>query len=102
MRIGHSLRRKIDEGIRASRFGVVVLSTSFITKGWPNHELDGLVTRNVAGEQSLLPIWHNLSADDVRRYSPSLVDKVAMSTSEYSIEEIAQQIADVVREEGAA
>ncbi|GCD44070.1 DUF1883 domain-containing protein [Streptomyces paromomycinus] len=102
MRIGHSLRRKIDEGIRASRFGVVVLSTSFITKGWPNHELDGLVTRNVAGEQSLLPIWHNLSADDVRRYSPSLADKVAMSTSEYSIEEIAQQIADVVREEAPA
>ncbi|WP_224290945.1 toll/interleukin-1 receptor domain-containing protein [Streptomyces olivaceus] len=26
MRIGHSLRRKIDEGIRASRFGIVVLS----------------------------------------------------------------------------
>lgn len=102
MRIGHSLRRKIDEGIRASRYGVVVLSEPFIAKGWTNHELDGLVTRNVAGEQSLLPIWHNLSADDVRRYSPSLADKVAMSTTSYSIEEIAQQIADVVREEGVA
>jgi hypothetical protein len=56
----------------------------------------------VAGEQSLLPIWHNLSAEDVRRYSPSLADKVAMSTSDYSIEEIAQQIADVVQEESAA
>ncbi|MFG3202036.1 DUF1883 domain-containing protein [Streptomyces sp. NPDC048192] len=102
MRIGHSLRRKIDEGIRASRFGIVVLSEPFFAKGWTNHELDGLVTRNVAGEQSLLPIWHNLSADDVRRYSPSLADKVAMSTSEYSIEEIARQIADVVGEEGPA
>ncbi|GGO42392.1 DUF1883 domain-containing protein [Streptomyces lasiicapitis] len=102
MRIGHSLRRKIDEGIRASRFGIVVLSAPFFAKGWTNHELDGLVTRNVAGEQSLLPIWHNLSADGVRHYSPSLADKVAMSTSDYSIEEIAQQIADVVQEENAA
>lgn len=102
MRIGHSLRRKIDEGIRASRFGVVVLSDPFFAKGWTNHELDGLVTRNVAGEQSLLPIWHNLSAEDVRRYSPSLADKVAMATSDYSIEEIAQQIADVVQEENVA
>lgn len=99
MRIGHSLRRKIDEGIRASRFGVVVLSSSFIAKGWTNHELDGLVTRTVAGEQSLLPIWHNLDAEGVRRYSPTLADKVAMSTASYSIEEIAEQIADVVREE---
>ncbi|MFB7931971.1 DUF1883 domain-containing protein [Streptomyces sp. NPDC056039] len=102
MRIGHSLRRKIDEGIRASRFGVLVLSEPFFAKGWTNHELDGLITRNVAGEQSLLPIWHNLNAGDVRRYSPSLADKVAMSTGDYSVEEIAEQIADVVREEGAA
>ncbi|MFJ7963580.1 DUF1883 domain-containing protein [Streptomyces sp. NPDC096324] len=97
MRIGQSLRRKIDEGIRASRYGVVVLSESFFAKGWTNHELDGLVTRDVAGEQSLLPIWHNLSAEGVRRYSPSLADKVAVSTTVFSIDEIAEQIADVVQ-----
>jgi hypothetical protein len=96
MRIGDSLRRKIDEGIRSSRFGVVVLSNSFFSKGWTNHELDGLVTRTVAGEQSLLPIWHEVNADEVRAHSPSLADKVAMSTSDYTIDEIAQQIADVV------
>jgi hypothetical protein len=96
MRIGHSLRRKIDEGIRSSRFGIVVLSKSFFGKGWTNHELDGLVTKNVAGEQSLLPIWHDLTADDVRSFSPSLADKVALSTQSRSIDEIAQQIADVV------
>ncbi|MFJ3800471.1 toll/interleukin-1 receptor domain-containing protein [Streptomyces sp. NPDC090088] len=98
LRIGHSLRRKIDEGIRASRYGVVILSESFFSKGWTNHELDGLVTRNVAGEQSLLPVWHNLSADGVRRYSPSLADKMALSTADYSIDKIAEQIADVVKD----
>jgi Domain of unknown function (DUF1883)/TIR domain len=96
MRIGHSLRRKIDDGIRSSRFGVVILSDSFFRKGWTNHELDGLVTRTVAGEQSLLPIWHNLTSSEVMAYSPSLADKVAMSTKDYSIEEIAGQIAEVV------
>lgn len=102
MRIGHSLRRKIDEGIRASRFGVVVLSDSFFAKGWTNHELDGLVTRTVAGEQSLLPIWHDLSAADVLAYSPSLADKVAMNTANHSIEAIAKQIADVVKGDAGA
>jgi hypothetical protein len=96
MRIGHSLRRKIDEGIRSSRFGVVVLSEDFFRKGWTNHELDGLVTRTVAGEQSLLPIWHDLTAEQVRRFSPSLADKVAMSTDLFSIEDIAERIAEVV------
>jgi hypothetical protein len=100
MRVGHSLRRKIDEGIRSSRFGVIILSESFFRKGWTNHELDGLVTRTVAGEQSLLPIWHNLTSADVRAHSPSLADKVAISTSDSSIEDIAEQIADVVKNPG--
>jgi hypothetical protein len=98
MRIGHSLRRKIDDGIRSSRFGVVILSDSFFRKGWTNHELDGLVTRTVAGEQSLLPIWHDLTADEIKAYSPSIADKIAMNTSEYSIEDIATQIAGVVND----
>jgi hypothetical protein len=98
MRIGHSLRRKIDDGIRSSRFGVVILSDSFLRKGWTNHELDGLVTRTVAGEQSLLPIWHDLTAAKVMAYSPSIADKVAMNTSEYSFEDIAGQIAEVVND----
>jgi hypothetical protein len=96
MRIGHSLRRKIDDGIRSSRFGVVVLSEAFFRKGWTNHELDGLVTRTVVGEQSLLPIWNDLTAEQVRAFSPSLADKVAMSTSQFRIEDIAEQIAEVV------
>jgi hypothetical protein len=96
MRIGDSLRRKIDAGIRSSRIGIVVLSDSFFGKGWTNHELDGLVTRTVAGEQSLLPIWHGVDASDVRRYSPSLADKVSLSTSDLDIDAIADQIAEVV------
>ncbi|WP_410785735.1 DUF1883 domain-containing protein [Kribbella sp. C-35] len=96
MRVGHSLRRRIDDGIRSSRFGVVILSGAFFRKGWTNHELDGLVTRTVAGEQSILPIWHGLTADEVRAFSPTLADKVALSTDQFTITEMAEQIADVV------
>jgi hypothetical protein len=99
--IGDSLRRKIDQGIRSSRFGIVVLSKPFFAKGWTNHELDGLVIRTVAGEQTLLPIWHSLRAEEVRAYSPSLADKVALSTDSTSIEEMAEQIAAVVKGDGA-
>lgn len=95
--IGDSLRRKIDQGIRSSRFGIVVLSKHFFAKGWTNHELDGLVTRTVAGEQTLLPIWHGITATDVRSHSPSLADKVALATDNTSTEEMADQIARVVR-----
>lgn len=96
IKIGDSLRRKIDEGILSSRFGIVVLSPSFFAKGWTNHELDGLITKTVAGEQTMLPIWHKVGAEDVRGYSPSLADKRALSTGEFGIEEMADQIAEAV------
>jgi hypothetical protein len=33
--MGDSLRKKIDEGLAGSRFGVVVLSQAFFSKQWP-------------------------------------------------------------------
>ncbi|PLZ01888.1 DUF1883 domain-containing protein [Burkholderia sp. WAC0059] len=97
LRIGDSLRRKIDEGLTNSRVGLVVLSPAFLNKGWTNHELDGIVTRSVTGEQVLLPIWHKLSKQEVISYSPSLADKLARNTATHTIEEIAAEIAELIR-----
>jgi hypothetical protein len=97
LRIGDSLRRKIDQGLARSAFGIVICSEAFFAKGWPQYELDGIVTRTVAGEQNLLPIWHKVTKDEVRAQSPSLADRVARSTSESTVDEIADEIARRVR-----
>src|SRR5262249_23791121 len=97
LRIGDSLRRKIDSGLARSRFGIVVLSQEFFRKGWPSYELDGLVTRAVSGEQLLLPIWHNITKKELIQYSPSLADKLARSTATHTIEEIAAEIIEVIQ-----
>ncbi|MDY0282152.1 MAG: toll/interleukin-1 receptor domain-containing protein [Salinivirgaceae bacterium] len=98
LRIGDSLRQKIDRGLANSRVGLVVLSPNFISKGWTNYELDGIVTRAVSGEQILLPIWHNITKQQVVDYSPSLADKVARSTATHTVEEIAGEIADLLNQ----
>lgn len=96
MKIGDSLRRKIDKGLANSRFGIVVLSKDFIKKGWTNYELDGIVTKAVSGEQIILPIWHNITKKEVLDFSPSLADKLARNTSSYTVEEIAKEISEVI------
>jgi len=96
LRIGESLRRRIDQGLAASRFAVVVLSPSYFAKGWPQYELDGIVTLSVAGRQNLLPIWHDLGHADVMAKSPSLADKLARSTADTDIAAIADEIAELV------
>lgn len=97
MKIGDSLRRKIDYGLAHSRFGIVVISRDFIKKGWTNYELDGMVTRNVSGEQVMLPVWHNVTRDEVVAFSSTLADKIARNTAVDSIEDIAAEIAELIK-----
>lgn len=96
LKIGDSLRRKIDRGLANSRFGIVIISRDFLSKGWTNYELDGIITRSVSGEQIILPIWHNITKKEVINFSPSLADKLARNTSIDTIEEITKEIAEVI------
>jgi len=81
LRLGDSLRRKIDEGLAESTFGVVVLSPHFFAKEWPTRELDELFSREEAGGKVILPVWHNVNRGDVARRSPLAASKLAVSTS---------------------
>lgn len=98
LKVGDSLRRNIDTGLRNSKYGTVVLSADFIKKEWTNYELDGLVAREMNGHKMILPIWHRISKTEVMNYSPNLADKVALNTAISTIQEIAEQLADVILE----
>ena len=89
---GDSIRQKIDDGLRRSYFGVVVLSPSFFERPWTQYELDAIVQRDLSGSGRLLPIWHRLSQDDVAKHAPSLAGRLAMPTSTYSTEQIVSEL----------
>lgn len=82
LRVGDSLRRRIDDGLANSRYGIVVLSKNFFAKNWPQHELDGLMSREIAGTKVILPVWHNISFEEVRIASPMLSGLVAAKSNE--------------------
>jgi hypothetical protein len=95
--LGDSLREKIDEGLANARFGVVVLSHSFFSKHWPNAELDGLAAREAGeGSKIILPVWHQLTVEELRAYSPTLAGRLGVSTSA-GIPTVADRIADELR-----
>lgn len=99
LKIGDSLRRSIDRGLADSRFGIVVLSSSFFSKNWPQYELDGLVAKENEGRKTILSLWHRVAKDDVIRYSPTLADRVALNTAMFTIDELATELAAVLRGE---
>jgi hypothetical protein len=95
LKLGDSLLGSIDAGLAQSRFGVVVLSPAFFKKAWPRKELDGLVAREISkGRKVILPIWHNVTHEDVVKYSPTLAGRVA-ALSKDGLDEVVRQIIEV-------
>jgi hypothetical protein len=95
LKIGDSLSAKIDEGLSASRYGVVILSPAFLAKHWPKKELSGLRAKEEAGHKVILPIWHNVDKATIADFSPVLADALAANTAD-GIDRIAIQLVKVV------
>ena len=78
--VGDSLHEKIDLGLSRSQFGIVILSHSFFSKDWPKSELDGLMSKEIQAQKVILPVWHKINYEEVRRYSPLLAGRIAANT----------------------
>ena len=54
---GDSLTGKVNEGLRISRYVIVVLSSNFISKPWPEREFDAALNMEISsGEVKVLPL----------------------------------------------
>lgn len=95
LQVGDSLRKNIDYGLSNSRYGIVIISPSFVKKNWPEYELNGMVAREMNGHKVILPIWHKISKDEVLQFSPTLADKLALNTSIHTIDDIVEQLISV-------
>lgn len=97
---GDSMRAKIDEGLRKSKFGVAVISPNYIADGkyWTKAELDGLFQLESVNGKMLLPIWHNITKKEVMDYSPIIAGRLAMTTASMTPKEIAEELQKLLSE----
>ncbi|MGO5062697.1 TIR domain-containing protein [Bifidobacterium pseudolongum] len=98
---GDSMRQKIDEGLSHSKFGIVVLSPNYIAPGkyWTKAELDALFSLESVNGKTLLPIWHNLTKQDVMNFSPIIANRKALTTAIMTAKDIAGELALLKQEE---
>jgi len=96
LRVGDSLRERIDYGLANSAVGVFIISPAFITKPWPKRELDGFTARQVAEAARLIPLWHHVDIHGVLRFSPPLANIKALR-SEDGMDALIRGLSQVVR-----
>jgi len=95
LRIGDSLSSRIEEGLRRSKRGIVVLSRHFFGKRWTQKELGALHAKVV--NRSILPVWHGVSEEEVRSHYPLLADILAVRSSE-GMDIVVSKLLDAMRE----
>lgn len=95
LRVGASLSGSIDLGLAHSKYGVVIVSEHFLNKDWPQRELAALFAKEEGLKKVILPIWHGVDAEVIRRRSPVLADRVALRSS-LGIADLTQQLIRVV------
>jgi hypothetical protein len=80
--IGDSLAGRIDAGLQAADAAIAIISPAFLGKRWPRRELATLLSRELKESTTLiLPVWHDVSLQDVLSVSPELADRLAADTS---------------------
>lgn len=74
-----------------------MLTPNFLSnKGWSKREYDTIFTREIVEQNKvILPVWHEISAQDVYRFSPILADRVAVPWS-LGVEEVARKLLQAI------
>jgi len=99
IKVGDSLFASISEGIRLSKFGIVILSPNFFAKQWTKRELSAFFNLSTSqGKNSILPIWYKMSVAEINKFSPLLSDIVALRWED-SLEVVTSQILSVTAPE---
>jgi TIR domain len=89
---GRSQSLQMDAGLRKARSGVALLTPAYLAgRFWTERELGVLLSKS-----TLIPVLHKVTFDDVKQYSGILPDLAGFSTSQDSVEDIAQKIAAAI------
>ena len=95
---GDSIRKSIDRGLLKSKFAIVVLSKSYMGKYWTGYEFDGILNLETTTRKVFLPIWHNVTVDDVKAFSPSIAGRKAFETKSITACGIAEKLKEILDE----
>jgi TIR domain len=97
LKVGDSLRESIDKGLKETAKCIVVLSPDFINNpGWTKAEFNAAMNKHISSSGSvILPIWHNVTREEVEAYSSLIVDTIALK-SDIEVDELARKLFAVI------
>ena len=89
---GRSQSLQMDAGLRKARSGIALLTPAYLAgRFWTERELGVLLSK-----ETLIPVLHNVTFQDVKHYSGILPDLAGFTTKQDTIVDIAKKIAAAI------
>ena len=94
LNVGDNLRESIEKGLKECKKCVLIISKNFISNGgWTKKEFESIFTREILEEkQLLLPVWVDVTKEEVYDYSPSLLNVIGLKWNELGEEEVCNKL----------
>ena len=91
---GDNWKDKIIKGTQNAEFAIIVISENFFDREWTERELTEFLNRqNKNGQKIILPIIHNITAEELKKKYPNVADIQAIDSKIYTCDEIALLLA---------
>lgn len=91
---GDNWKNKILNGTKNAEFAIIVISENFFDREWTERELSEFLNmQNKNGQKLILPIIHNITAEELKRKYPNVADVQAVDSEKYTSDEIALMFA---------
>lgn len=93
--LGVPMMRAIDKGLANSKVGLVLVTPAMLERLPKESVADKELSALLAGNR-LVPIVHNTTYEALRNVSPLLASRSGLDSSEDSMAEIAEKVAELV------
>lgn len=99
---GDNLEQAITAGVRNARYGVIIISRSYLEKDWPRREMLTLWMHETRVERTVvLPVLHGLSSEEVVAFDHAF-DNRSMPSTDRGLDYVIDRISTVIhRDRGA-
>lgn len=77
--VGDSIEKTIANGLHRSRYGIVILSPTYLSKNWTIREFYTLLAKEIEEHKVILPVLYNVTLDDLKQKDLMMADRFAVN-----------------------
>jgi hypothetical protein len=96
LKLGDSLERSIDVALDQSRYGIVILSPTYLGKSWPRKEYYMLKAKEAECGKVILPVLYGITMEELQKSDIHIADRWAISVNDKGMDVVVDKILEVI------